>query len=143
MTRAASRFFLAVASLVGCAHPGVDYRGGSAWSDGWARHCAHCGGGETVEIVVERTAPGGVERLVVEFETCVERSYDTEARIVHVRHVEGGDDAIVADERDVPIDVVTCSREGPIHVRFRGRLAGEPIRFDVAVTHPVTSEGFE
>jgi len=134
---------IAVLGLVGCVRDGVRYADGPEWASATGRYCAHCGGGETATIVVERTVGETRETVSVEVESCIDLPHDDVARVVHMRHHANRDYEVVAEVLDVPIDVVECSEDGPIHFRFRDELGGRAIRFDVRVANPEVSLGWE
>jgi len=129
-----------------CAHERVRYLDGPdapAWASASATYCDYCGGGPTATIVVERPSPdGGREMVVVDTDRCIGGLRRSTAWVVHSQRSASGERRVLA-QQEVDVDVVACRPEGPIHVRFRTRLAGEPLRFDVRVAEPKFDAGYE
>ncbi len=118
---------------------------GAAGTPEWrpieGRYCAHCSGGEQIDLAAERVVGGALERVVVTTEQCTPGAGRATVVVGPVR------DGVIEPERirawDVPIEIVECSPDGPLHVRLSTTLDGERLALELRVETPARSAGYE
>lgn len=119
----------AMSMLVGCAATHVRLGDARAWDVVEASTCDHCGGGPRVALVLrERGTP---------------RTLEISARACEVGTSIGDVRVSSQAAHELPITIVECRHDGPIHLRAQGDVGAERFELDLRVEHSKHTAGYD